>query len=902
VCVSSAASSVFFLLHTALSLALGLSQVFLGVLKENSLSSITTMTVVKLIAAILPLLLVVLLLSPSTIVAAFQAASSFSPPLSLPPSSQFTTSTSKTSYHPRPSSQASTFRRPAIRLSSSSSQQQEQATISSNASNTSSNKKKTKVTTQEEKLSDTDARVLKSMLQDTDKLDLKTEESLKKLLERGVVSKDVPTTPPKKKLPADDMADSEFSSAVLQKLSDTKLWQAVSRRAGDWLESAKLYVVNRVERDALTLAALGLFAWERAVRDVARALPAAGNATTESSWGGTKLPLMLSAKSSSTKTVEEMTTTMDELKSVSTAVVDILRTGGNTDGRRTTASSTITGSGGVLRTAATSRQDKRNFQRAYQRAQDKQSVQRNPVQQTQRAASSVVDTAWELKRELQAEVNQPGYKSKQVQTALEAASDSTKQLLTSAKETWKLGRAQYRERKRLREQGTISPKEDNLVETVFSEEVMAQEEEEGQQQRPTYKYYDEKPPTVSTAAAEVAQQQQQLRQRQKEKLRQEARMRAERVRAEQLEQQKLRAQQQQLQEQKEVLQAMETELQQECHRLIKQLQNCIVNPEQTWLRPDVIEGVREFDQTMIRQVVTEMIATRNGLKTVYKNNKRNDADENNNNNVALYLDQMETAKQQIEAIANHAQQAVSLGAANMLTHELLVAESPEGFSSSSSSNDLIPVLLRLDELQQQLDRIMLASTGLVVEEETGLVEEEWMQSTVEEAEDAWFYQEDNDPDLQSESAVDDNIWFATTANGDREPESFYTSNSVPSEQEQSTTKSQIMDVIPDAFVYAVATTDTSSAQTAATSEEDDPTTTSKTTDFSSVVEVVTDEDFEAAVGQQAKRAVTVDLEADETNAVEEQKKKEENMFLVVVLRSLDILFFLLEKTFTVRTL
>ena len=148
----------------------------------------------------------------------------------------------------------------------------------------------TTTTTQEEKLSDMDARVLRSMLQDSDKLDLKTEENLKKLLERGVVSKQVPqdaqqaaSTSQKKKKKMQGLDDeSEFSSQVLQTLSDTKLWKALSRKAGDWVESATLYLVNRVERDAMTLAALGAFAWDRAVRDVGRALPAAGGSSSSS--------------------------------------------------------------------------------------------------------------------------------------------------------------------------------------------------------------------------------------------------------------------------------------------------------------------------------------------------------------------------------------------------------------------------------------------------------------------------------------------------------------------------------------------------------------------------------------------------------------------------------------------
>jgi hypothetical protein len=137
------------------------------------------------------------------------------------------------------------------------------------------------------------------------------------------------------------------------------LWQAFSRKAGDWVESAKLYVINRVEQDAMTLAALGLFAWERAVRDIGRALPAAGGASSSSFSKQQQQPaettsFLLAAKSS----VEEMTTPLDELKSVGIAVAQILKTGG-IEGASTGATATM-----CLWTAATSRQDRNNFQRA----------------------------------------------------------------------------------------------------------------------------------------------------------------------------------------------------------------------------------------------------------------------------------------------------------------------------------------------------------------------------------------------------------------------------------------------------------------------------------------------------------------------------------------------------------
>jgi hypothetical protein len=65
-----------------------------------------------------------------------------------------------------------------------------------------------------EPLSDLDARVLKSMLQD-DKLDLKKEENMRKLLERGVAPKSAPTVETTTKQEENE-SDSDFSSTLFK--------------------------------------------------------------------------------------------------------------------------------------------------------------------------------------------------------------------------------------------------------------------------------------------------------------------------------------------------------------------------------------------------------------------------------------------------------------------------------------------------------------------------------------------------------------------------------------------------------------------------------------------------------------------------------------------------------------
>ncbi len=66
---------------------------------------------------------------------------------------------------------------------------------------------------QQEQLSELDARVLKSMLQE-DKLDLEKEENLKKLLERGIAPKSAPTVETPNKQEQD--GNSDFSSTLFK--------------------------------------------------------------------------------------------------------------------------------------------------------------------------------------------------------------------------------------------------------------------------------------------------------------------------------------------------------------------------------------------------------------------------------------------------------------------------------------------------------------------------------------------------------------------------------------------------------------------------------------------------------------------------------------------------------------
>ena len=289
----------------------------------------------------------------------------------------------------------------------------------------------------EDELSDLDARVLQSMLQDGS-LDLTTEDDMLKLLERASGPKDAPK-------PASP-SDSDYESQTLQALLDTKLWKALSAKKDDLLESAKIYIENRIERDTKLLASLGLFVWDRVVRDVARALPAAGSsgaavgravrtATKQLGSASSFRDVVNEAVKSSTQPeklnlqdvnlYEELNTPLDEIKSVTQAIQDILK-------GETSASSSQRG----IRSAAPAGQKTRTErqQRAYQKR--KQTVLKREKEglDVRRVAGTVVDAAYEVRRDLQVEVNKPGYKTERVRTAIAAGAETTSRVIAAARD------------------------------------------------------------------------------------------------------------------------------------------------------------------------------------------------------------------------------------------------------------------------------------------------------------------------------------------------------------------------------------------------------------------------------------------------------------------------------------
>lgn len=180
------------------------------------------------------------------------------------------------------------------------------------------------------------------------------------------------------------------------------------------------------------MASVGLFAWDRAVRDVARALPAA------SSKARVAVGLLTNSSSTTATDIdqppmdlfEELNTPLDEIKSVTQAIGDIL------SGEVTMVD--VGGGGGRrLRTLAPAGQvnNAERQRRAYQRRK-KTTLQeeKEVIPNIGKVVGGLADATWEIKRELQVETSQPGYKTEPLRNAIEAGATQTGKLLQAVKE------------------------------------------------------------------------------------------------------------------------------------------------------------------------------------------------------------------------------------------------------------------------------------------------------------------------------------------------------------------------------------------------------------------------------------------------------------------------------------
>ncbi|GKZ00197.1 hypothetical protein MPSEU_000972700 [Mayamaea pseudoterrestris] len=284
---------------------------------------------------------------------------------------------------------------------------------------TSSTHSQSSVTTIEEDLTDVDTRVLQSMLQE-ESLGVNTENGIRQLLERGTKTKTA-TSSRDSSHEYESSSNTKYSSTVVKTLSDTRLWRKLSAQADDLLGSLQLWVSNKVENDLRVVTALGLFAWDRVQRDVARALPAQMTQLNK--------PLLLTNSSSydelanyrSSSAFTDLAQPADEIRSVTRTILNIL------SGQTSDVSSSRS-----LRTAAPSGKFRVSDRqkRAYQQA----TKMRQQQSDVTRIIPTAFNAAYELRRELQAETSRPGYKTKPMRVALQQGVAQTNNYLRAAQQ------------------------------------------------------------------------------------------------------------------------------------------------------------------------------------------------------------------------------------------------------------------------------------------------------------------------------------------------------------------------------------------------------------------------------------------------------------------------------------
>lgn len=326
----------------------------------------------------------------------------------------------------------------------------------------------------EDLISEMDARVLQSMLRDN-KLDLEQTSNMKKLLERGVrKDKDFEDLDELRNKQDEEKKPEEetYSSQVIKTLADTKFWKAFTRNAGEVFESLAISVSNEIEKGAKVLVGLGFFAWDRAKRDVARALPTAGNAGIPKKkvfqLGDTSSYVEpkaneeegeLSPSQKAKNLRQEFTTPADELSAVTAEISSIFK---RVD--RQVKNQPIDKSKDIRNPFFAAFVEERDFQASKQQedesapfyasstlsstasrgssrlqsaftrtkktklAQEKE----NPATKANRLAAAAIDSAYQVRKEIESEQNVPGYKTKQLR---ESTVDVSKRIAGAAKKT-----------------------------------------------------------------------------------------------------------------------------------------------------------------------------------------------------------------------------------------------------------------------------------------------------------------------------------------------------------------------------------------------------------------------------------------------------------------------------------
>jgi len=685
-------------------------------------------------------------------------------------------------------------------------------------------------------LSDVDARVLREMLQDPELNLAASEEDVRKLLERGTEAKKKKASSSVERPPSssrddedDDDEPSEFSSTVIKKLTSTKLWRKLSVQAEDLLESVGIAVRNKIENDLKVVAALGLFAWDRVVRDVARALPESGTGTggtsaykkrrvyaltntssyvdspaaaaddgnSDSSNNNNQLAsdmedvaeqLLRSSdgrRRGGSSAYEAMNRPADEIRSVTRDIWDILtgeRTASSVAAAGTSSGSAYGGNRG-LRTAAPAgiANLKERNRRAY--------LQRTRVvrqsQDVTRIPSKVVDTAYELRRELASEASKPGYKTEGIRNAIAEGVSSTKNLLQSVKDGARLAAARKKE--------------------LRLKQALQQQGKE-QQQQPL------QPPTRTEAASDSD--------ISTASIPNESSATGSVLPPEEL----IR------------------DFKAEASRVATNLRTCIRSPETTWLQADVLSKAGRgviFDESALREVVTSMILVRDEIETRAASAESDSVDE--------LVEELRAVRASVEGLRSRVAESVSYVVADELFDAVMVGTGERGNEGSDDEDPLQPLILRLEDIvssDYSADKDLLEEEDVLNDEETA--------STTR----PFFMDVDNDDDGGSDYASSSTVITP-----------------------------DVIDVVVPEYVLQ---------------SRDEPVSSSSSDGI--FAELVSDDDFDVAVGEpRLAKGVAGDFDGDDGDLAHRDDDGDNisNALALASLRTLDVAFFVVEKTFTV---
>lgn len=512
-------------------------------------------------------------------------------------------------------------------------------------------------------ISDTDARVLESILQEG-KLDTNDVGEARRLLEgprrveEGVVGErnddgNVDSSWDRRENKMMDR-QGKYNSKFVGAVSDNAFWNSLKAKAVEILDSVSIYIENRIERDAGILAAVGIFAVDRIRRDVGRALPAASRAartlllSSNSTYAERLVDRPLFALPSERIVMEDResinddgSTPTEEIREVVTAIRDIL-------------------SGRDVLLSSSSSSSRRRTVRSFAPAGTAQMAERQRLaygarkttvlrreregidRKLGRAIGSISDATWEFQREMQTDAGrEAGYRSMSARRAL---ATSATRLIEVGKEGGRRLLSSSRDGKRKNLLGgnsigatferssrsiivDVSPlEEEGMIAKVMEETRMDGYATDGLLSPKSF--YEEK------------------------------------------------------------------------RRLVTSLESCLSQPSETWLTKDVVaqavgSGI-SLDGSVLRKVIATMVTLRDQLQ--------HEIDEIANERVDLTMECIQTdlrrMKQMVDSVASLAITAAGESAAGLLKEEL------EGFVLSDSLDDIIEI--ELERMEQLLADMVAA--------------------------------------------------------------------------------------------------------------------------------------------------------------------------------------------------